>query len=241
MLQIGAISLSGRIFRTFVMPVRGEDIWSEMYARGAQLGSSRRIASNIGWDPSVCCSEYSTLCQFNQYLKSVGCTTLCAHNGRSFDDIILRSAYDRCSIEMYSVNFMDSLRDMFRPLWKFRCNKLGVLHNHFFPDVSVRWHTALADARALRRLWRRACFDYARAHPSRVPVRASEDMCDSDWELLSSVCCDHARTRRLLPAQVRRSHSVRSGRCLSPVLEGKTSEEESVFHRIASRLGQCRI
>ena len=164
MLQIGAISLCGRRFRCNVRPSNcfdDDSVWSFLESSGVRLNASRRIANHIGWSSTNACSEYSSLCQFSQFLRACKCRFLVAHNGRSFDDKILLGAYSRNPPLKFcrSIKFIDTLHDVFRPLWQRKKNNLQVLHDDFFGRSDTRWHTALADSIELYRLWCRGCFD----------------------------------------------------------------------------------
>ena len=157
-LEIGAYDLFlNRSFRCFVNPtdqvLRKDDYLSVLEANGARPYPTKTHAENIHYRPEEALPLKVAMKQFLSFLNTA--EVLCAHNGRSFDDKIVRGSLERCGLAWpKGLRFLDSYHDVSKKVWPGRRSyKLQNLHKALCPEASsLKWHTALDDSIGLANL-----------------------------------------------------------------------------------------
>ena len=157
-LEIGAYDIFlDRSFRCFVNPTEQkltkENYLQVLEAEGARPYPTKTHAENIRYEPESALPLRVAMQQFLSFLQTA--EVLCAHNGRSFDDKIVRGSLERCGLQWPSeMRFLDSYYDVSKKVWPGRRSyKLQVLHRALCPEASsLKWHTALDDSMGLAHL-----------------------------------------------------------------------------------------
>ena len=154
-MEIGACSAydPSKTFRCFVNPtdqiLTRENFMDIFIAHGAREYATRTHAKNIKYSPAEAVPIREALYNFLCFINQSGPPTICAHNGRAFDDPIVSGALKRTGLQWpKDTRFIDSYHDIARKVWPARRSyKLQVLHRNFCPENSdLRWHTALDDS-----------------------------------------------------------------------------------------------
>ena len=178
-LSLGAVDVFDpkRTFHCYVNPLRSckTTFHRDLEEHGARMKPTETVLKNIRWRHDKAFMPEEALSRLNHFIKQtkpvLEVPVLVAHNGRSFDHKILRSAYERAEMQLPDIRYLDSLHDITRKTFKAeRCHKLSVLHSLLCPDSDLKpqWHEALDDAQALSEIVTASALELVARHPSQA-------------------------------------------------------------------------